>query len=204
MKSLSDKALFELIQLSNYEAFNELYKRSWKQLYTIAHKKTGSRDDAFDLVQNVFMGFYDKREQLQIHIPVQDYLRKSLLFKLAEYFRARGFQEKHYKNLELFLENNKDAAQINTEELESLEQDYQDVIDLIYKSIDEMPEKMQQIFLISRSEKYSINQIAEQLNLSPQTVKNQISKAYTKIRQSAAQHHVSTAKIMFIVWLMNW
>lgn len=203
MKSLSDKALFELIQQSDYEAFNELYKRSWKNLYTIAHKKTGSREDAFDLVQNVFMGFYDKRVQLQINIPIQDYLRNALIFKLSDYFRARGFQEKHYKNLELFMANRSMNEHFHEQELEMAENEYQDILDLIYQTIDDMPEKMREIFLISRSENYSINQIAEKLNLSPQTVKNQISKAYAKIRQNATQHHISTAKIAFIIWLMN-
>lgn len=202
MKSLSDQALFAYIQVSNYEAFNELYKRSWKALYTLAHRKTGSKEDAFDLVQNVFMDFYDKRAQLIINIPVQDYLRKSLMFKLSAYFRARGFQDKHYRSLQLFMENDVANQNLSAEELFGAEQDYQELIELIYKTINEMPEKMREIFMTSRTGNYSINQMAEKFGLSPQTVKNQISKAYSKLRQSTAQHHVTGVQIGLIIWLM--
>ena len=203
MESLSEYELFELIQASSYPAFNELYKRSWKLLFSIAHRKTGSREDAFDLVQNVFMEFYDKREKLVINIPVKDYLRKSLLFKLSNYFRTQGFQEKHYRNFEIFMQDG-GAATDNLSDLDltDAEQDYQDMVDLIYQTIDEMPERMRQIFITSRTGNYSIAEMAEKFNLSPQTVKNQISNAFVKIRRSVDNQGYTAVQISFVIWLM--
>ena len=203
MESLSEYELFELIQASSYPAFNELYKRSWKLLFSIAHRKTGSREDAFDLVQNVFMEFYDKREKLVINIPVKDYLRKSLLFKLSNYFRTQGFQEKHYRNFEIFMQDGGAAAgNLSDLDLTDAEQDYQDMVDLIYQTIDEMPERMRQIFITSRTGNYSIAEMAEKFNLSPQTVKNQISNAFVKIRRSVDSQGYTAVQISFVIWLM--
>jgi len=203
MESLSEYELFELIQASSYPAFNELYKRSWKLLFSIAHRKTGSREDAFDLVQNVFMEFYDKREKLVINIPVKDYLRKSLLFKLSNYFRTQGFQEKHYRNFEIFMQDGGAAAgNLSDLDLTDAEQDYQDMVDLIYQTIDEMPERMRQIFITSRTGNYSIAEMAEKFNLSPQTVKNQISNAFVKIRRSVDNQGYTAVQISFVIWLM--
>ena len=203
MESLSEYELFELIQASSYPAFNELYKRSWKLLFSIAHRKTGSREDAFDLVQNVFMEFYDKREKLVINIPVKDYLRKSLLFKLSNYFRTQGFQEKHYRNFEIFMQDGGAAAgNLSDLDLTDAEQDYQDMVDLIYQTIDEMPERMREIFITSRTGNYSIAEMAEKFNLSPQTVKNQISNAFVKIRRSVDNQGYTAVQISFVIWLM--
>lgn len=203
MESLSEYELFELIQASSYPAFNELYKRSWKLLFSIAHRKTGSREDAFDLVQNVFMEFYDKREKLVINIPVKDYLRKSLLFKLSNYFRTQGFQEKHYRNFEIFMQDGGAATgNLSDLDLTDAEQDYQDMVDLIYQTIDEMPERMREIFITSRTGNYSIAEMAEKFNLSPQTVKNQISNAFVKIRRSVDSQGYTAVQISFVIWLM--
>ncbi len=202
MKLRTDQELFLLMQGSSYPAFEELYDRLFQPLFKLALKKTGDADDAADLVQEVFMEFWDKREKTVIQIPVKNYLRTSLTYKMSNYFRTRGFQEKHFKNFERFIQHdvNKETF-LDMLDLKQTESNYEEMMEIIYRTIDEMPEKMKQIFQMSRSEKYTINDIAEELNLSPQTVKNQISKAFGRIRQASADKSVSTLYIAFLVWL---
>lgn len=202
MKQCEDAELIALVSESDAEAFTELYQRHWKYIYGIAYKKTADKNDAFDITQNVFMEFYDKREVLEIHIPLKNYLRTAVIYKLSNYFRTRGFREKHYRNFQQFLEESGEKAEVfSALELQETELRFEEMVELIYKSIDEMPEKMKEIFLMSRSEQYSINEIAGKLNLSPQTVKNQISKALERIRREAKVHAVPAAYLLFLVWL---
>jgi len=202
VKQWEDAELIALVSESDAEAFTELYQRHWKYIYGIAYKKTGDKNDAFDITQNVFMEFYDKREMLEIHIPLKNYLRTAVIYKLSNYFRTRGFREKHYRNFQQFLEESGEKAEVfSALELQETELRFEEMVELIYKSIDEMPEKMKEIFLMSRSEQYSINEIAGKLNLSPQTVKNQISKALERIRREAKAHAVPAAYLLFLVWL---
>ncbi len=202
MKEIADSELLELTKQSSYSAFNELYQRYWKYIYTIAYKKLGDKDDAADLTQNVFMEFYHKRESLVIHLPIKNYLRTAMLYKLSNYFRTKGFQEKHYLNFQQFLQQaqNSDNS-FDSFDLKENELKFEEMVELIYRTIDEMPDKMKEIFLMSRSEQYSITEMAEKLGLSPQTIKNQISKAFTRIREAAAQTNFSVSQVMILVWL---
>lgn len=204
MKEIADGELLELTKQSSYPAFNELYQRYWKYLYTIAFRKLGDKDDAADLTQNVFMEFYHKRESLAIKIPLKNYLRTAMLYKLSNYFRTKGFQEKHFLNFQHFLEQSQNADRsfdlLTTKESEL---EFEEMVELIYKTIDEMPDKMKEIFLMSRSEQYSIIEIAEKLGLSPQTIKNQISKAFSRIREAATQTNLTTTQIMILIWLTH-
>lgn len=200
MKEIADNQLFELIKQSSYPAFTELYHRYWKYIYGIAYRKTADHDDAFDLTQNVFIEFYDKREKLVINIPVKNFLRTAIIYKLSNYFRAKGFQEKHYRNFQQFLAQESDTM-FDALEIKETEMKFEEMVELVYQTIDEMPGKMKEVFLMSRSENYSINEIANKLNISPQTVKNQISKAFTRIRAVAVAHNVSAVEMLILVWL---
>jgi len=55
---------------------------------------------------------------------------------------------------------------------------------------------------LSRNEKYTIKDIAEHLNISPQTVKNQVSKAFVRVRRATAGKSVSSLYILFLLWLI--
>lgn len=204
MKAATDRELFELIRQSSYPAFNELYLRHWKYIYGIAYKKIADKDEATDITQNVFMEFYDKRETLVINIPVKNFLRTAVLYKLARYFRTRGFQEKHLLNFQYFLAQSQESD--NSSDYLSIEENeiaFEEMVALVCQTIEEMPDKMKEVFLMSRSEAYSITEIADQLGLSPQTVKNQIGNAFKRIRLAAAQSGIPTAQAMMCVWLMQ-
>ena len=202
MQELSDNELFELIKRSSYPAYNELYRRHWKYIYGIAYKKTLDKDDAFDLTQNVFMEFYDKREKLVINLPLKNFLRTAIIYKLAKYFRTRGFQERHYLNFQQFLSQAQEAESLlDSLEIKEAEMKFEEMVELVYQAIDEMPEKMKEVFLMSRSEQYSITEIADKLNISPQTVKNQVSKALSRIRVVAETQKVPVTQLLILLWL---
>lgn len=181
-----------------------MYHRNWKYLYTIAYRKTGNKDDAFDLTQTVFMEFYDKRERLVIDIPLKNYLRTAMLYKLSNFFRTKGFQQKHYQHFLKFISQSDTIDTLSgPQERYDAKVDFEQLVELVYQTIEEMPEKMKTVFLMSRSEEYSIAEIAAELNISSQTVKNQISNALERLRSVAAKHQVSTSQMLFIAWITN-
>lgn len=202
VKETEDSVLVELIKQSSYPAFTELYHRYWKYIYSIAYKKIGNKDDASDLTQNVFLEFYDKREALVVNIPVKNFLRTAMIYKLAKYFRTKGFQEKHFQNFQHFFNQvQRSDTSFDTLSTKETALAFEEMVELIYQTIEEMPDRMKEIFLMSRSEQYSINEIAEKLNLSPQTVKNQVGKAFARIRFVAQENGLSVTQVMILVWL---
>lgn len=59
----------------------------------------------------------------------------------------------------------------------------------IWKAIDELPEKCREIFLMSKRDGYSNEEIADELGISIKTVKNQITKAFSRIRETLSDGH---------------
>jgi RNA polymerase sigma-70 factor (ECF subfamily) len=59
----------------------------------------------------------------------------------------------------------------------------------IWKAIDELPEKCREIFLMSKRDGLSNAEIADEMNISIKTVKNQMTKAFTRLRESLSTEH---------------
>ena len=59
----------------------------------------------------------------------------------------------------------------------------------IWKAIDELPEKCREIFLMSKRDGYSNEEIAEELGISLKTVKNQMTKAFSRLREALSNGH---------------
>jgi RNA polymerase sigma-70 factor (family 1) len=205
MEKLDEQELLQLIRNSDYAAFEELHRRYYKPLFSLAAKKIGDQDEAYDLLQDMFIELWNKREAFAINNPLKNYLKNRLWFKLSGYFRTKGFKEKHFKNFGAFLQQEQNTA-VYLDEMEIREMDlqYEAVMEVINRTIAEMPEKMRAVFLMSRSKEYSIIEIAEKLKISPKTVKNQINIALNRIRQATADPSLTTIQFLFLIWLTKW
>lgn len=202
MEHTGEQELLQLIRNSDYLAFEELHRRYYKQLFVLAAKKIGDQDEAYDLLQDMFVELWDKRADFYITNPLKNYLKNRLWFKLSGYFRTKGFQEKHFRNFSAFIQSEQDhALQLDDLEIREMDLQYEAVIEVINRTIQEMPDKMRELFLLSRTKEYSIAEIAEQLNISPKTVKNQINIALNRIRQAVADPSLTMMQICFLVWL---
>jgi RNA polymerase sigma factor (sigma-70 family) len=175
-------------------AFNEWYHRHWELLFRLACKKTGSADDAYDLVHDLFADIWRSMPSLTDEQAVRSYLVACLYHKIFNYFRSKGLREKHYKNLEAFLAHQ--AIADPGYALIQQEQEQENIHQAIEKEITGMPEKMKRIFIRNYYHDQSIAEIAGDLSLSRQTVKNQLHIAGKRLRR-AIKH---LAVQLFLFW----
>ena len=90
----------------------------------------------------------------------------------------------------LYLRNKKE-----TEDIENIPDITEDSIDTserdakIWKAIDELPEKCRQVFLLSKRDGLSNEEIAEEMGISIKTVKNQMTKAFSRLRDALSSGH---------------
>ncbi|TCC89176.1 sigma-70 family RNA polymerase sigma factor [Pedobacter frigiditerrae] len=202
MEHLGEQELLQLIRTDDYTAFEELHRRYYKSLFTLAAKKIGDQDDAYDLMQDMFIELWEKRRTFSINNPLQNYLKNRLWFKLSGYFRTKGFKEKHFRNFTDFLQQQHAIAPyMDQQEMREMDLQYEVVMEVINRTIAEMPDKMRKVFLLSRSNQYSILEIAQQLNISPKTVKNQINIALNRIRQATSDPSISALELIILIWL---
>ena len=59
----------------------------------------------------------------------------------------------------------------------------------IWRAIDDLPEKCREIFLMSKRDGYSNEEIADELGISIKTVKNQMTKAFSRLREALSGEH---------------
>jgi RNA polymerase sigma-70 factor (family 1) len=202
LKHCDDEELLSLIRKCNYNAFDEVYNRYWRKLFRIAFKKTGCKDDAMDLVQDLFIELWRRKDRLNITSSLNTYLISCLYYKVFYHFKIKGLQEKHIQTFHDFLHQGK-AADSEPVSAYQKELEYEQIQELINQTIEEMPDKMRRVFQMTRTGDHSVSEVAAALNISPQTVKNQTFIAKTRLRKVINEQYAEIPLSMLIVLLIN-
>ncbi len=185
MKEHSD---FELIksmrEKDDNHCFQLLYDKYWHKLYSTAIIKVQDEEAVIDIVQDLFVTIWVKRKELNINNHVDLYLYRALKNRITNYYKKKYLGEK--KLIEFSL-NSVNQTEPDAESICS----YKEVEFIINKELEDMPDKMKQVFLLSRNEQLSSKKISEMLSLSDQTVRNQISKAIKRIKITLEKYRVT-------------
>ena len=176
MSLSEDKSIFKSVQKGNRKAFKELFTRYYVQLCHFALLYVNDQSIAESLVQDVFINIWEKRQSLDIHTSIKAYLFISVKNRALNYLRNRP----------QMLEFEDGHSETESVEIYSSESNinYSDLKKEINKSIQQLPEKCREIFLLSREENLSYKEIAEKLNISRKTVENQLGIALKKLREN--------------------
>jgi RNA polymerase sigma-70 factor (ECF subfamily) len=161
--------------------FDELFRANWTLLFQISLKKTGVEQDAYDIVQELFIEIWENDGDLLTKCNDRAFLVSVLYNKIFLYFRRKGVQMRHYEDFRKFVMLKEPVAQTDGE-LDEEEAAQQSIWRIIREEIAHMPEKMREIFVLSSFEGHTIEEIADKLSLSRQTVKNQLSHARKRLR----------------------
>ncbi|WP_317132154.1 RNA polymerase sigma factor [Sphingobacterium phlebotomi] len=176
--------LLQLVRESDSLAFDELYRRTWKKLYTHAFQKLRDEDLAKDVVQEVFVDFWNKRQIRDIQ-NVEAYLVQAVKFKVIDRFRKKDFIVEEIDDFAEVLANSEFSdSKLLDDELNTL----------LNYWINQLPNKRKEIFLLKYEEGLSTEEIGKLLNISTKTVQNQVLNAATFLR--SLMH-----KILFIFFL---
>lgn len=170
----SDSALVSLWQKGSSAAFEEIYKRYAVRLVNMARLKTGCTETAKELVQDVFMSLYLKRDTLQTHTTLQTYLFTVLKNAIFNHKRQEMVRIKYidYVGAGEEKEENQIIEHIDANALKVL----------IEEQIHLLPLQCKTVFLMSREEHLSNKEIAERLNISVNTVEQHVRKARKSLR----------------------
>jgi RNA polymerase sigma-70 factor (ECF subfamily) len=160
-------------------AFEELYNRYWRKLLVQALIKLRSEVEAEEVVQDVFMDLWERRESIEIRKTFHTYMascvKYQILTRLALQRKYAAFEQKA-----LLAAN--DAVNLTEDWL-----DYETTRRQIEETVQCLPEKCQMVFRLSREEGRSQKEIADALGISTKTVETHIGKALKVIRSSVQQ-----------------
>jgi RNA polymerase sigma-70 factor (ECF subfamily) len=170
-----DYTLVDNLRNGDLEAFDLIFKKYGDRLFGFALTYLKSREDTEELVQDVFLKIWENRKNLKKESSL-----KSYLFTIAYHNMCRLFREKqiHEKFTEEILAQ--DNRIINLDE----QLEYKSTLEQVNRLIEKLPEKQRVIFLKSRKEGKSSKEIADEMDLAPGTVDNQISIAIKFLRKN--------------------
>ena len=174
-REISDEQLFIQIKHDDQAAFKELYNRYWSFLLDMAFKPLQSRERAEDIVQEIFISLYQRRKDIHLEVSLKAYLCKALKFQVLNEIRSRMVRETYQKAV-IISANCKNDFAINFESKE--------LKNAIDRSVNELPEKCKQAYLLSREEDLSYRDISGELAISVSTVEKHISKALKYLKGS--------------------
>ncbi|WGQ08880.1 RNA polymerase sigma-70 factor [Pedobacter gandavensis] len=172
--SFSDFELTTLLKKGDLIAFNEIYGRFQGLLYIYACKIVKNNDDAEDIVQEVFLYLWDKRFTITINNSISVYLYKAVQYKFMNLLDHKKVRSDYNESLNKFIDQGEFITDFHIRQKEFSK--------IIEQEIAALPEKMREIFELSRKANLSRKEIAEKLNLSEKTVKNQINNALKILR----------------------
>ena len=172
-ENTKDSQLVKAFQQGNVGAFDIIFKKYSNKLYGFALGYLKSKEEAEGLVQDTFLKIWENKRKLRAESSL-----KSYMFTIAYHLICRNFRSKKIHNV--FLQ---EKDWVGTDILNLQERlEYKSLLEQVEKLIDALPERQKIIFLKSRKEGKSSKEIAEEMNLAPGTVDNNISAALKFLR----------------------
>lgn len=186
-KVYDEEAIINKLKEGDEASFKCLFDRYRNELFTYCLRITKERSLAEEIVQDVFMIIWQKRDEVQSQLPIRPYLY-TIAQNLSFNFLKKAANDSKMKR-QVFYESQKEFRQ-------DWLVDFKDTKKLIEQAITQMPSKQRLIFSLSRMESKSHEEIARELQISKNTVKDQIFKALKAIR-----HYLQTHQLLLLFLL---
>lgn len=170
-----DEELLQQMSNDDRHAFTMLYRRYWEDLFLTAAKALRSKEEAADVVQDVFLSLWKRRNEINVQSSLAAYLHTSVRYKCIHYIE-KNIHRRDYLDLLGDV-----AINISSPDPENAFQ-VKDMEETINKTVSKMPAKMQEVYKLSRQQHLSHKEIADSMSISVETVKKHIQHALNLIR----------------------
>jgi len=173
----NDNEALLILQLKtgSYKAFDKIYQMYAKRLYAYCLQFTKSPQDSEEIVQDVFVKLWMKRESIK-----QDETLRSLLFIIAKHHIINAFRSGINQPVYEEYVNYKEELSVNDT---CYHLEFQDFMAELKKAMKTLPATQQKVITLSKLQQLSNKEIAQKLALSEQTVKNSLSVGLKKLKQ---------------------
>lgn len=174
MHQPDSNVLFEQLRRGDEQALEQLFRRHYAELCQSLRRYVPDADTAEDLVQQVFIKLWEKRETIQIETNVGGYLQRMAVREALMHLRRRQV-------LDFPAEWPQEPATHDSPAEQPLL--HNELAERLGRGLELLPPACRTIFQLSRFEALSYREIAEELGLSIKTVEHQMGKALRFLRQ---------------------
>lgn len=182
----NEQSIWNKIKAGDKQAFKLFFDDYYSSYCLYANSMLDDLELSQDIVSECFVRIWERKDKIQIKASIEKYLLLSVRNSIYSYLRSpksRGI------DIDPIIER------IENTPLEEYDIEKEETIQRVYKLIEELPEQRRRILELATFKGMSYKDIAEKLNISVNTVKTQLSRAYHFLREKLMDDFI-------ILWLI--
>lgn len=172
--TLCDAELATLLNTGDELAYTAIYNRYKGVLYHHAYHRLRNVEEVNDIIQELFATLWNKRETLIFKSNLSNYLYTSVRNRIIDYIAHQKVASDYVSGFQCFIDNSVATTDHLVREKE--------LARIIEEEVNSLPQKMREVFELSRKHHHSHREIAGQLTLSEKTVKKHVNNALKILR----------------------
>jgi RNA polymerase sigma-70 factor, ECF subfamily len=177
-----DKKLLRRIAAGDKLAFNTLFTCYYQRLCRFACTLLSSNEEAEEVASDMFFVIWEKASTLEIRTNLRSYLYSSVRYACLSRIGRRKLTldpvEQAFLN-EAVPSGNNIEDELCKKELEAV----------LTETVDLLPPRCREVYLLSREDGLSYREIGEILNITEKTVENHLVRALNSLRSAIARHN---------------
>ena len=182
-----NRLLLSALKKGNIESFENLYKNYKPRIFTFSLRYLKVIEDAEELTQEVFIELWKNRKKIDINLSLSSFLFTIAKNKIIDHFRKQKRENLYNNYLQHYIDFSIDNTANNFVDKQMV------------NAIKKLPEKRKIVFLLSKKFGLSRKEIADFLEVSENTVKNQLQEAIKYLR-----HILSRETVVSILLFINY
>ncbi|MEN1783792.1 MAG: sigma-70 family RNA polymerase sigma factor [Bacteroidota bacterium] len=156
------------------EGFQRIYRKYNQKMFGIGYWKIKNVDVTRTIVQDIFLSLWERREDIELNGPIENYLMGCLKFKIIDYYR----EAEAHNVIQISKEMELVAYNTTEQELE-----YEELQERLNIHLKELPSKTQKIFSLSKVNGFTNSKIAKKLATSERTVYAHLTNAVSHLKK---------------------
>ncbi|MBO9202948.1 MULTISPECIES: RNA polymerase sigma factor [Niastella] len=191
---MTDAQIMQKILVKDPEAFNEVYNKLYRKLFHFANSLIGNTEEARDIVAESFIKLWSHDHSFSNMSHLEAHLYTTIKNACIDYLRRDKLKAK--------IEHRLVQAEIISENV--IEKKYQEaeLVQILYDRINQLPDRMQQVFKLTYLDGFSRTEIAQMLNLSENTIRNTNAAAMKALRLTLGVEQVLILIFIAVLYML--
>ena len=191
---MTDEQIMQRIMDKDPTVYNELYDKLYRKLFLFAKSLIDDTEEARDIVTESFIKLWAQQNNFANMVHLQVYFYTVIKNACIDHLRKSKLRNK--------IENH--LLKSGTISENAVERRYQEaeLVQILYERINQLPDRMQQVFKLTYLDGYSRTEVAQMLNLSENTIRNTNAAAMKAIRLTLGVEQMVVLFFLAMLFLM--
>ena len=186
-----DQVVIRKFKSGDLSSFDSLFKKYNKKVYYLALSYLRNKEDAEDIVQEVFLNLWKCRTQIDENYVFSRYLSRIAFNAICKKFRSQATDRRCLEESLRYMDLADNSTSFNLE--------YNNLLEIVNRYIKNLPARQRIILLLSIEKLQSIEEIAKDMRISKKTVENYLSSARSSLKKSIHDSGVLSLLILSLL-----